>query len=83
MKNKNFDELDIIEKARNHVYELCKDINKWTMHVPVDEENDSDCIIISALDYAESLEKENKRLKQMQIKLKPIDLSTYKPTFIE
>jgi hypothetical protein len=42
-----------IEKAYKHVYDLC-DGERWTMRVPVDEERDSDCIIVAGLKYGET-----------------------------
>lgn len=48
------DVLEKIEKAMNHVYDLCEGNAKWTMRVPVDEEKDSDCIIMDALASAEA-----------------------------
>jgi hypothetical protein len=41
------DVLEKIEKAMGHVFELCDGTAKWTMRVPVDEDRDSDCIIIN------------------------------------
>src|SRR5687767_8263172 len=38
-----------IDKALQHVFDLCAGREKWTMRVPVDEDRDSDTIICSAL----------------------------------
>ena len=46
------DVLDAIEKAEQHVIALCTGKEKWTMRVPVDEERDSDCLIMRALTKA-------------------------------
>jgi hypothetical protein len=42
-----------IKKAEQRVYDLCEGGAKWTMRVPVDENRDSDCIIMDALNSAE------------------------------
>lgn len=52
-----------IEEARNHLYEICKDKNKFRMCIPV-HKNDSDEIFGRAFDKADELEEENKKLKQ-------------------
>jgi len=41
--------LEKIDKAEQHVVDLCEGKAKWTMRVPVDEKRDSDCIIMGAL----------------------------------
>jgi len=43
---------DVIKKAREHLFEICKDMNKFRMSIPV-REDDSDMIIDRALDHAE------------------------------
>jgi len=53
--------LQLIEKASNHIDDLCQGKKRWTMSVPVDEKNDSDCILQNALTEAKKLiEKQNR-----------------------
>lgn len=49
---------NIIEIARKHVFEICKDPNKFKMSIPA-RDDDSDSIICAALDYADELKDEN------------------------
>jgi len=42
----------LIEKAMQHVFDLCSGKERWTMRVPVDELRDSDIVIMSALTAA-------------------------------
>jgi hypothetical protein len=60
------DVLEKIEKAMGHVFELCDGTAKWTMRVPVDEDRDSDCIIMDALDSAEKALKQASRENQQE-----------------
>ena len=52
-----------IEKAHRLVGELSAGTQKWTMHVPVDMNRDSDMILTSALTTAELLIAEIERLR--------------------
>ena len=55
-----YETLQLIEKASNHIDDLCQGKKRWTMSVPVDELNDSDCILQNALTEAKKLiEKQN------------------------
>lgn len=47
------DVLAKIEKARQHVFALCKGDERWTMRVPANPERDSDLLICDALNAAE------------------------------
>jgi len=59
--------LEKIAKAEQHVFDLCEGRAKWTMRVPVDEEKDSDCIIMAALTAArEAIEPLNKVVEDGQ-----------------
>lgn len=44
-----------VEVARQHIYDLCIGKARWTMHVPVDMERDSDTIFATALANTEAL----------------------------
>lgn len=58
----------VVDDARKHLAELCKDPSKFRMSILVDD-SDSDQIIRKALDYADTLEQEN------EVYLREIELS--------
>jgi hypothetical protein len=54
---------DVIERAREEVHALCSG-KRWAMSIPVEEDRDSDMVIVSALDYAVTLRAEAVRLRE-------------------
>lgn len=61
---------DKIEKAYAEIFALCKG-KKWQMSVPVNEDKDSDCVIIDGIKSAEEeADKEHAKLTEMKEKVK-------------
>ncbi len=40
----------LVEKARQHVFDLCQGKARWTMRIPAQPDIDSDFVILAALD---------------------------------
>jgi hypothetical protein len=59
---------DVIERAREEVHALCSG-KRWAMSIPVEEDRDSDMVIVSALDYAVTLRAEAVRLREVLEKM--------------
>ena len=54
------DVLQMIDEAQDLVCDLSERKKRWTMSVPVDEKNDTDCVLMRALTEAKTLiEKQN------------------------
>ena len=60
-----------IEKARQHLNELCKNPDRFTMCIPP-QKDDSDIIFSEAFSYAERQDKKIEKLKSLLLLTDPV-----------